>query len=353
MTRVTIAILNWNGKGWLEKFLPSVLATNYDSYEVLVIDNASTDDSVEFLKKEFPSVRVEILDQNYGFTGGYNRSLAFINSPYIVLLNSDVEVEPNWLDPLVKAMDNDEKIASIQPKILAHHDKTVFEYAGAAGGFIDRLGYPFCRGRIFDTVEQDKGQYDESMDIFWATGACCMVRKSVIDEIGLFEEKFFAHMEEIDFCWRAKNFGYRIVCEPTSVVYHVGGGALPKENPFKTYLNVRNSLSCMYLNLPERQRFVKIFTRLVLDGVWGAKAFISLDFGSIGAILKGHFHFYGRLSYLKKRRKTIYNGKVKSIPSEGYFPKSVVWKYFVKGEKKWAGLVGTDFQVRAKRPPKI
>jgi GT2 family glycosyltransferase len=338
MTHVTIAILNWNGKDWLEKFLPSVTATSHPSHEVLVIDNGSTDDSISFLEANYPSVRVEKLDQNYGFTGGYNRSLAFIESPYIALLNSDVEVEPDWLQPLVQVLEEDEKVASVQPKIRAHHDKSVFEYAGAAGGFIDILGYPFCRGRIFDTVEKDQGQYEELSEIFWATGACCVVRKKVVEEIGLFEESFFAHMEEIDFCWRAKNHGYKVMYQPQSVVYHVGGGALPQGSPRKTYLNVRNSLSCMFLNLPKKQVFPRIFTRLILDGVWGAKALVDFDLATIPAIIKGHFHFYGKLSYLRKRKKAIYAHSPKTIPQTGYFDKSIVWQYFIKGRKKWSNL---------------
>ncbi|MCB0851901.1 MAG: glycosyltransferase family 2 protein [Bacteroidetes bacterium] len=338
MTQVTIAILNWNGKNWLEKFLPSVIATNHPSYEILVIDNGSTDDSISFLSENFPSVKVEQLDQNYGFTGGYNRAMAFIDTPYIVLLNSDVEVEPNWLGPLVDVMEKDPQVASVQPKIRAHHNKTLFEYAGAAGGMIDILGYPFCRGRIFDTVETDQGQFEETTEIFWATGACCLVRKNVIDEIGLFEETFFAHMEEIDFCWRAKNHGYKVMYEPRSVVYHVGGGALPQGSPRKTYLNARNSLSCMYLNLPSGMVFPKVFTRLVLDGVWGVKALLDRDFATIPAIIKAHFHFYGRLPYLRKRKKEIYQGSPKTIPQTGYFPKSIVWQYFIRGKKKWSAL---------------
>ncbi|MEO0472397.1 MAG: glycosyltransferase family 2 protein [Bacteroidota bacterium] len=336
---VTVAILNWNGRNWLEKFLPSVLASTYPNLDILLIDNASTDDSVAWTRKTHPSVRVEVLDDNYGFAGGYNRSMAFVEASYVVLLNSDVEVPPAWLEPLVKLAESDDRIASIQPKILAHHAQDTFEYAGAAGGYMDVLGYPFCRGRIFDTVEQDIGQHQSVEDIFWATGACCLLRMSVVREIGLFEARFFAHMEEIDFCWRAKNLGYRIMVEPASHVFHVGGGALPQGNPRKTYLNARNSLFCLLRNLPAGQVFPKIFTRMLLDGVWGLKSLFSLDFGSFGAILKAHAHFYGGLAYHRRMRKQIYKQQTPRKGLSGFWHKSVVWHYFVRGKKTFNDLM--------------
>lgn len=337
-TAVTVVILNWNGKHWLEKFLPSVLATNYDAMEVLVVDNASTDDSVDFLKSQYPVVRILELDQNYGFAEGNNRALPAVYTPLFVLLNSDVEVDPDWLAPLVERMESNSKIAALQPKIRAYDQKDHFEYAGASGGFIDYLGYPFCRGRIFDHLEKDDGQYETAMPVFWATGACCMIRKTVVDKIGMFEADFFAHMEEIDFCWRAQNMGYEIWVEPKAVVYHVGGGMLPQGNPRKTYLNARNSLACMYRNLPQSKVFSRVFIRLLLDGVWGAKALTSLDFGTIGAIFKAHWHFFFELSKWRKYRRTTYADVKPGTPTQGWLNQSIVWQFFIRRTKRFSSL---------------
>ncbi len=336
--KVTVLILNWNGRKWLEQFLPSVMATSYPHVEILVADNASSDDSIAFLKENYPAIRILQFDKNYGFTGGNNRAIPAIESPFVALLNSDVEVSPGWLQPLVAQMQADPAIAAVQPKILAQMQKSHFEYAGGSGGFIDKFAYPFCRGRFFDLCEEDQQQYDDAREIFWASGACCLLRKSVIEEIGLFEESFFAHMEEIDFCWRAKNHGYKIFVAPESVVYHVGGGTLQKSNPRKTFLNVNNSLAMMYKNLPARQRFPKIFIRLVLDGVWGVKLLTEGEFKHIGAILKAHFAFYGQLGFWRKRRKEIYAQAPQEIPPSGYFNKSLVWQHFAKGKKKFSDL---------------
>ena len=336
---VTVVILNWNGKNWLEKFLPSVLASTYTNMEVLLVDNGSTDDSVPFVKEKYPSVRLVSFDRNYGFAEGNNLALPHIETPYFVLLNSDVEVSPGWLEPLVECMESDESIASVQPKVKAYKDKVKFEYAGAAGGMIDRFGYPFCRGRLFDNVEMDMGQYDKRVNIFWATGACCLIRKSVVDQIGLFQAEFFAHMEEIDFCWRAKNFGYKVICEPASVVYHVGGGALPQGNPRKTYLNVRNSLACLYLNLHPHQVFFKIFARLALDGVWGIKSLITGDFNTLLAILKAHFAFYGQFAFWVMKKREIYEKVKPQKKLSGFFPVSIVWQYFIKRRKTFLQIL--------------
>lgn len=331
--KVAILILNWNGQKWLEKFLPSVMQTTYTNAEIWVVDNASTDASVDYVKQTFPSIKVLQLDKNYGFTQGNNLALPHIDTPYYVLLNSDVEVSPNWLEAIVEMAEKDKTIAAIQPKIRAYHDKESFEYAGAAGGYIDYLAYPFCKGRLFDVVEEDKGQYEEACEIFWATGACCFIRKEVSDKIGLFEPTFFAHMEEIDFCWRAKNLGYKIMYEPKSKVWHVGGGTLHKSNPRKLFLNVRNSLAMMLRNLPSTQIIPKIFLRLCLDGVFGLHLlFFRGDWKSTLYILKAHFAFYGGLAYWLKTRRTIYNHKKIAFPTEGVYSKSIVWKYF--GEKK-------------------
>jgi GT2 family glycosyltransferase len=331
--KVAILILNWNGKKWLAQFLPSVLQTTYPNIEIWVVDNASSDDSVAFVKEDFPTVKILQLNENHGFALGNNMALPHIDTPYYVLLNSDVEVAPNWLEAMVAMAERDEKIAAIQPKIRAFHDKEYFEYAGAAGGWVDELAYPFCEGRIFDVLEKDEGQYDSEREIFWATGACCFVRKSVTNEIGLFEPLFFAHMEEIDFCWRAKNFGYKIMYEPNSMVWHVGGGTLHKSNPRKLFLNVRNSLAMMLRNLPTLQIIPKIFLRLCLDGVFGIHLLLFRgDWKSTLYIIKAHFAFYGNLPYWLSTRKKIYQNKIISFPQTGVFRKSIVWKYF--GQKK-------------------
>ena len=335
---VTVVILNWNGRKWLDKFLPFLLKTTYSPCEFMVVDNGSTDDSVAFVRERFSEVTVVELPENYGFAEGNNRAMKEIDTPYVVLLNSDVEVTPGWLEPLVAAMEAAPQLASVQPKIRSWSDREFFEYAGASGGFLDALGYPFCRGRVFDTLEKDEGQYDQNSSVFWATGACCLIRVSVIDQIGLFDPDFFAHMEEIDFCWRAKNWGYDIGCIPKSVVYHVGGGTLPQGNPRKTYLNVRNNLRMLYKNLPARSLVPRLAIRWVLDYIWGVKSLISGDFKTLGAIWKGHRDFLRSLSSLRRKRKLSFPKGVKKIPAQGYLPKSIIWQYFVKGNKNFSQI---------------
>lgn len=336
---VTVVILNWNGKNWLEKFLPSVLQSSYTAYKILVVDNGSTDDSVSWLNATFPQVDCLKLPENYGFAEGNNRALPLIDTPYFILLNSDVEVTPGWIGPMVDHLESNPKVAAVQPKVKLWADKTSFEYAGAAGGWIDKFGYAFCRGRVFDVLEQDEGQYQQSEDCFWATGACLMVRTEVAKKIGLFEGGLFAHWEEIDFCWRAWNLGYRISAVPQSEVFHVGGGTLPQGNPRKTFLNVRNSLICLFVNLPSNRRAFVIASRLFLDGVWAIKALISRDFQDIFAIIRGHWAFFAKLGHWNKKRKAIYgNSLPDSMPVAGYWPKSIVWAHFVKGKKKFSEL---------------
>lgn len=265
-----IVILNWNGAQMLRRFLPSVVAhTPAGSARVIVADNGSTDDSLAVLAAEFPAVEVIALDQNYGFAEGYNQALRRVGEGYdsYLLLNSDVEVPEGWLQPMLDYMENHPDVAACQPKLRAHHTPTHFEYAGAAGGYIDSLGYPFCRGRIFDTVEADEGQYDQVADIFWATGAALLIRSAVYWEVGGLDGRFFAHQEEIDLCWRLRSRAYRIVCVPQSVVYHLGGGTLPKENPRKTFLNFRNNLLLLYKNLPQRRLRTVFFLRFWLDAL--------------------------------------------------------------------------------------
>ena len=268
--RIAVVILNWNGKPFLEKFLPSVISNSQDA-TIYVADNSSSDGSLEFVEKNFTSVKRIDNGENLGFAGGYNKALENLNEEFFVLLNSDVETTPNWLQPVIKLFDSDLEIAAIQPKILSYQNKKSFEYAGAAGGFIDKNGYPFCRGRIFDSLENDNGQYDSVQEIFWATGACMFMRSKVFKELGGLDDDFFAHMEEIDLCWRMQLHGYEVGCEPTSTVYHLGGGTLNKLSSKKTYLNFRNSLIIMFLNLPSAEAFAKIMTRLILDGIAGIK----------------------------------------------------------------------------------
>lgn len=335
MDKIAIVILNYNGRNFLEKFLPSVIAHS-ESYPIYVADSASKDDSLAWTRAHYPSVRLIELPQNRGYAGGYNAALGQIEAEYYVLLNSDVEVTANWLAPMVQFLDTHPNVGACQPKLLAYHDKTQFEYAGAAGGFMDWLGFPYCRGRIFDHCETDKGQYDTPMPIFWASGACLFIRGYLFHELGGFDEDFFAHMEEIDLCWRLHTGGYEIYCLPQSTVYHVGGGTLPPSNPFKTYLNYRNSLAMLYKNLPSKNRFGIIFWRLVVDGISAVRFIPKGEWANIWAIIRAHFAFYkwivGNLS--QKREKIIVEiGQ----PKEAHFlpiaPKSVIWGYFVKGQK--------------------
>lgn len=328
MSKVAIVILNYNGQGFLEKFLPSVIK-NSEGYEIVVADNASTDNSVEFIKNNYPHIRLIQLLFNGGFTGGYNQALAQIEAEYYVLLNSDIEVTPNWVTPLIELMDADPTIAACQPKLRDYYKPTHFEYAGAAGGYIDWLGYPFCRGRIFDACEVDNGQYDDAREVFWATGACMFVRAAVFRQLGGFDTQFFAHMEEIDLCWRMKNAGYKVYYSPASTVYHVGGGTLHKSNPRKTFLNYRNGLAMMYKNLPSGQLFSTIFMRLVLDGVSGVKLFLDGSFKDVWAILKAHFAFYGMIPKLERKSPKV----LKDI-----YPKSIVLAYFLKKKKTYSEL---------------
>ncbi len=317
------------------------MATDYEAFEVLVVDNGSTDDSLSWLSKHYPEVRQLALDKNYGFTTGNNLALPEVHTPYFVLLNNDVEVESGWLRPMVERMDEDAMVASVQPKLLAFQDKGQFEYAGAAGGFIDVLGYPFSRGRIFEVTEKDEGQFEEPCEIFWSTGACMLVRKSVVEEIGLFEDRYFAHMEEIDFCWRAKNYGYKIMYEPRGVAYHLGGGTLPRTNPRKTFLNVRNSLATLLKNLPASQLWYKFIFRLVLDGVWGVRSIARGEMKILWAIIRAHFAIYGSFGFWFRRRKEIYR-ELKRIPRHrsGYYTKSIVWQHFARGKKRFFDLKG-------------
>ena len=338
MKLVSIVILNWNGRNFLEQFLPSLIKyTLNPEAEIVVADNGSTDDSMAFMEKEFPSIRTLKLDKNHGFSGGYNRALEQIESTYYLLLNSDIEVSEGWLAPLVKVMEENERVAACTPKILNYHLKTHFEYAGAAGGFIDRFGYPFCRGRIFDAMEEDIGQYDESTEIFWGTGACLMVRSDLWKEVGGLDDQFFAHMEEIDLCWRLKRMGHVILSVPSSRVYHVGGGTLERGNPMKTFLNFRNNLLLLHKNLPSKRRFITIFVRMVFDGISAFRFLMQGAFKDFWAVWRAHRAFLGMKKSYKGTNKLNKTAKNNVIVS-GIYPGSIVVDFFLKGNNSFEQL---------------
>lgn len=331
---LAIVILNWNGKNYLEKFLPSV--TNFSKgHRIIVADNASTDDSVIFIKNNYPEIELIINSSNGGFAKGYNDALKKIDAEFYLLLNSDIEVTENWLEPLLKSM-QDPSVAGCQPKILAYHNKKSFEHAGASGGFIDKDYFPFCRGRILDVVEEDLGQYNHSQEIFWATGAALLIRSKLYHEVGELDEDFFAHMEEIDLCWRLKKKGYRFMVEPESVVYHVGGGALPYTSPRKTYLNFRNSLYMLVKN-HEGILIFKLLQRMILDGLAAAKFLIGGEFAQFKSVFNAHMTFYKNLGKTLKKRKEIKASSSK-FNRVGMFNGSIIWNRYFKGIKKFSDL---------------
>ena len=321
MSKLAIVILNWNGKKWLEKFLPNVVEHSQNA-EVYVIDNGSTDDSNDFLQTNFPSVKIIKNDKNYGFAGGYNEGLKKIDAEIYCLLNSDVEVTENWTQPILELFSSDENITAIQPKVLSYNQKTHFEFAGAAGGFIDNLGYPYCRGRVFDKLEVDKGQYDDETEIFWASGCAMFIRSEDFWNQNGFDERFFAHQEEIDLCWRLINSGKKIYYTGKSTVYHVGGGTLSKQSPQKTYLNFRNNLSMMLKNLPFPKLLWLIFIRLCLDGIAGIRFGLKDGFPHLWAVARAHFGFYGQASETWKRRGIYQKEKF-------YQTKWLIFKHFL------------------------
>ncbi len=328
---IAIAILNYNGAHFLRQFLPSVIHHS-DHAEIIVIDNASTDDSVQCLEREFPSVKLIKLEENFGFCGGYNRGLKHIDKPWVVLLNSDVEVTKDWLLPLVNQINLDTKLAALQPKILSHQHKNKFDYAGAAGGFIDVLGYPFCRGRVLETIEEDNSQYNFAINCFWASGACLLIRKDLYESTGGLDEDFFAHMEEIDLCWRLQRMGYTIAIQPQSVVYHVGGGTLSKINPRKTYLNFRNGLELLVKNLSRWELLMILPIRIVLDWVAAVKFLGSNQANHAKAIVLSHLDFIKRLDKtIEKRKSNLSN----YLPFFSRKPFSIVFSYYLLGKKKF------------------
>ncbi len=329
--KTSVVILNWNGRDFLEKFLPSLLChTPAIDTELVVADNGSTDDSLAFVQTTYPTIRIVRLDRNYGFAEGYNRALAQIDADYYVLLNSDVEVTSRWLEPLIAHLDSHPATVACQPKILAYHRKTHFEHAGAAGGMLDHWGYPYCRGRMFDHVEEDCGQYDtETREIFWATGACFAVRASVYHEMGGLDPIFFAHQEEIDLCWRMKSRGHSVVCVPTSRIYHVGGGTLATDNPRKTHLNFRNNLLMLYKNLPTRRWWMIMVVRFVLDYAAALQMLVSGKEKNAKAVVSARRDFWHFRAQVRKARRTNLTLATTAHP-EGLTRRMIVWDYYVK-----------------------
>ncbi|PHR68756.1 MAG: dTDP-Rha--alpha-D-GlcNAc-pyrophosphate polyprenol alpha-3-L-rhamnosyltransferase [Lutibacter sp.] len=330
--KIAIIILNWNGQKLLEQFLPSIVRYSNPEYcDIYVADNASTDTSVEYVKSNFTSVKIIQNSKNGGYAKGYNDALINIDADIYALVNSDIEVTKDWLQPIISAFKNNKATAIVQPKILDYKNKVFFEYAGAGGGYIDKYGFPFCRGRIFNSLEKDTQQYNDTKEIFWASGACLFIRKEVFETLGGFDETYFAHQEEIDLCWRAKNMGFTIKYVGASTVYHIGGATLQESNPKKTYLNFRNSLFTLTKNLPSRQLFPILFIRLILDGIAGIRFLLQMKPFFTWMIIKSHGSFYANLNRnLKKRTKN----NMKNY----YYTKSIVWQHFIKGKKRFNEL---------------
>jgi GT2 family glycosyltransferase len=345
MVKTAIVILNWNGIKYLKMFLANVIRYSLNSDTVLyVADNGSNDGSVEWIIENCKEVRLIRFDRNHGFAEGYNLALEQINAKYYILLNSDIEVTEGWLEPLIGFMDRNPDVASCQPKILSYNQRDYFEYAGAAGGFIDKLGYPLCRGRIIYKIEKDNGQYDSEVDIFWSTGACMIVRSDAWKQCGGFDPDFFAHMEEIDLCWRFHRAGYRVSFVPQTSIYHVGGGALPYNSPLKTYLNFRNCLFLLYKNLPDKNFKKNMFTRKILDGIAALFFLCKGQFSSVRSVLKAHIDYYKSLNQLKKKRKMV-KMLGENEPTGLVLNKSVVFEFYIKGNKTFQSLP-TNFRYR-------
>jgi GT2 family glycosyltransferase len=338
MVRCAIVILNWNGIEFLKKFLPGVVVHSSGAdINIYVADNGSDDGSPEYISENFSSVKLIRFDKNNGFAGGYNLAIEQIEARYYVLLNSDIEVTEGWLEPLISYLESNPGVASVQPKILSWSQKEKFEYAGAAGGFIDKYGYPLCRGRIFYKTEKDEGQYNNQTDIFWSTGACMAVRADAWKKCDGFDPDFFAHMEEIDLCWRFHKSGYRVVYIPQSVVYHVGGGALPYNSPFKTFLNFRNSLYLLYKNLPEKNLHSILFTRKILDGLAALFFMLKGEFKSCRAVWKAHLDYYRNIKRLKEKRIT--SGKPEPTDfTRLILNKNIVFEFYIRKHRTFSSL---------------
>ena len=335
MPRVAVVILNFNGKEFLEHYLPSVVEHLHEDAELIVVDNASTDGSAAWLIEHYPNLRLISMEKNFGYAGGYNRALQDIKAEYYLLLNSDVEVTEDWMQPMIDLMDAQPEIAALQPKIKSYEDIRKFEYAGASGGLLDKWGYPFCRGRIFDHVEMDLGQYDDPKRIFWATGAAFMIRADRFLQAGGFDDRFFAHMEEIDLCWRLQHMGHQIWVQPASEVYHLGGGTLQNGSALKYYLNYRNNLAMLTKNLSSSNWWLLILWKMILDGISALNFFIGGRPFVLWQVLKAHAHYWRNLSHWKKERKRL----KRNLPDTELFQKSVVWNYFVKKKRSFQDLI--------------
>lgn len=340
MEDLAIVILNWNGKKFLEKFLPDVILHS-EGVEIYVADNASTDDSVRFVQQNHPSVKIVINQSNGGFAKGYNDALAQIEAKFYLLLNSDIEVTENWLVPLIETM-KDDSVAGCQPKVLSYTNRDTFEHAGASGGYLDRNYYPFCRGRILEIFEKDLGQYNGETEIFWATGASLLIRSKLFHQVGGFDEAFFAHMEEIDLCWRIKKLGYKFMVQPASTIYHVGGGTLAYNSPRKLYLNFRNSLFMLVKN-HEGFLFPKLFYRLILDGIAGFHFLIKGEYKSVRSVFYSHMNLYARLPQLLSQRKRIKENTTQ-FNDKGLYKASILWARYFKGITKFSDLNQRFFQ---------
>jgi GT2 family glycosyltransferase len=331
---LAIVILNWNGRGFLEQFLPSVCAYS-DGATIILADNASTDDSIEFVRSNYPQIQIIVNDSNGGFAKGYNDALKQVDADFYLLLNSDIEVTENWLTPLLKTME-DPTVAGCQPKVLSFHDKRLFEHAGASGGYLDRDYFPFCRGRIFDKFEFDEGQYDGQTEVFWATGAALLIRSELFHLVGGFDEAFFAHMEEIDLCWRLKKRGYKFMVAPQSKIYHVGGGTLPYLSPRKSYLNFRNSIFMIIKN-HDGLLFPKLFRRLSLDGLAGLRFLLRGEWKHLGSVWNAHMEMYRHMPTLLKQRKEIRKSST-NFNSAGLYRGSILWARYFKGVTRFKEL---------------
>ena len=338
MSNIAVVILNWNGEAFLKRFLPFLISnTQVADTEIIVADNASVDNSLQLLRENFPTVKTIVLDQNYGFAGGYNRALEQVDAKYFVLLNSDVEVTENWILPMFNYLEQNKDVAACQPKIKSIRDRNFFEHAGAAGGFIDYLGFPFCRGRVLSKVEEDKGQYDTIVDVFWASGACFMVRAELFKKLGGFDDVFFAHMEEIDLCWRLNSRGHRIVCIPESTVYHVGGGTLKSEHPYKTYLNFRNNLLMLYKNLPQKNLKEVLKWRKVLDYVAFFQMLITGKPRNAMSVIRARRDFIKLLPEFENKRNENILFATRTQCSE-MLQKSIIIEYYFRRNKTFNHL---------------
>ncbi|MEG1763237.1 MAG: glycosyltransferase family 2 protein [Bacteroidales bacterium] len=324
--KTAVVILNWNGRKFLEQFLPNLMACTGEAATLIVADNHSSDDSVSFMQKQYPQIQLIQNNENGGFAKGYNDALAQLDAQYYVLLNSDIEVTPHWIEPIIEMMDKDPQIACCQPKLRSFHKRNFFEYAGAAGGFIDYLGYPFCRGRIFESIEEDLGQYDEVCEVFWATGAALFVRADLYQQYGGLDADFFAHQEEIDFCWRMKNLGYKNMYCPQSVVYHIGGGTLPKSSAHKTYLNFRNNLSLLYKNLPQKELKKVFLYRFILDLIATLRFLCKGSFAEVKAVFRAYIDFYKIKEHNKAKRAQF----VQKDDLSCMWQRSLVWNYYIR-----------------------